>query len=47
MGLRNSMDSVFGWHHFAHAANAESGGDSLGGMDAKSMKASSANGSGS
>ncbi|MEE4023468.1 enoyl-CoA hydratase [Gordonia sp. PKS22-38] len=54
MGLRNSMDSVFGWHHFAHAANAESGGDSLGGMDAKSMKASSgssggagSNGSGS
>ncbi|MCR8896683.1 enoyl-CoA hydratase [Gordonia sp. GONU] len=40
MGLRNSMDSVFGWHHFAHSANAEaSGGDSLGGMDAKSMKA--------
>ncbi len=41
MGLRNSMDSVFGWHHYAHAANSEaSGGDSLGGMDAKSMKAS-------
>lgn len=41
MGLRNSMDSVFGWHHFAHSANAEAaGGDSLGGMDAKSMKAS-------
>jgi len=46
MGLRNAMDSVFGWHHFAHAANAEDGGDSLGGMDAKSMKASSANGTG-
>ncbi|GAA1457257.1 enoyl-CoA hydratase [Williamsia maris] len=41
MGLRTSMDSVFGWHHFAHSANAEAaGGDSLGGMDAKSMKAS-------
>ncbi len=41
MGLRNSMDSVFGWHHFAHSANAEAAdGDSLGGMDAKSMKAS-------
>ena len=23
MGLRNSMDSVFGWHHYAHAANSE------------------------
>lgn len=46
MGLRNSMDSVFGWHHFAHAANSEAGGDSLGGMDAKSMKASSAAASG-
>ena len=41
MGMRTAMDSVFGWHHFAHSANAESsGGDSLGGMDAKSMKAS-------
>ncbi|MGV9826791.1 enoyl-CoA hydratase [Gordonia sp. NPDC003429] len=39
MGLRNAMDSVFGWHHFAHSANAEaSGGDSLGGMNAGSMK---------
>lgn len=37
MGLRNAMDSVFGWHHYAHSANAEAG-DSLGGMDAKSMK---------
>lgn len=40
MGMRTAMDSVFGWHHYAHAANAEAGGDSLGGMDAKSMKAS-------
>lgn len=41
MGLRTAMDSVFGWHHYAHSANAEaSGGDSLGGMDAKSMKSS-------
>jgi enoyl-CoA hydratase len=40
MGMRNAMDSVFGWHHYAHAANAEGGGDSLGGMDAKSMKSS-------
>ncbi|MDL9936186.1 enoyl-CoA hydratase [Gordonia sp. ABSL1-1] len=41
MGLRNAMDSVFGWHHYAHSANAEAG-DSLGGMDAKSMKSSAA-----
>ena len=53
MGLRNAMDSVFGWHHFAHAANAEGGGDSLGGMDAQSMKSAAStenaatNGSGS
>ncbi|MGZ8178582.1 enoyl-CoA hydratase [Williamsia sp. SKLECPSW1] len=45
MGLRNAMDSVFGWHHFAHSANAEADGDSLGGMDAKSMKASAGDGS--
>ena len=39
MGLQNAMTSVFGWHHFAHSANAEaSGGDSLGGMDARSMR---------
>ena len=40
MGMRNGMDSVFGLHHFAHAHNAEVGADSLGGMDAKSMKKS-------
>ena len=40
MGMRNGMDSVFGLHHFAHAHNAEVGTDSLGGMDAKSMKSS-------
>ncbi|MFI6997335.1 enoyl-CoA hydratase [Nocardia sp. NPDC050175] len=39
MGMRNGMDSVFGLHHFAHAHNAEVGADSLGGMNAKSMKA--------
>lgn len=45
MGLRTAMDSVFGWHHFAHAANSEaSSGDSLGGMDAKSMKAAATSG---
>jgi enoyl-CoA hydratase len=41
MGMRNGMDSVFGLHHFAHAHNAETGADSLGGMDAASMKAAS------
>jgi enoyl-CoA hydratase len=41
MGMRNGMDSVFGLHHFAHAHNAEVGADSLGGMDARSMKPSS------
>ncbi|MDQ2797722.1 MAG: enoyl-CoA hydratase [Actinomycetota bacterium] len=40
MGMRTGMDSVFGLHHFAHAHNAEIGADSLGGMDARSMKAS-------
>nr|WP_296766504.1 enoyl-CoA hydratase [Rhodococcus sp. (in: high G+C Gram-positive bacteria)] len=38
MGLRTGMDSVFGLHHFAHSHNAEVSADSLGGMDAKSMK---------
>ncbi|MGW4842216.1 enoyl-CoA hydratase [Nocardia brasiliensis] len=38
MGMRAGMDSVFGLHHFAHAHNAEVGADSLGGMNAKSMK---------
>jgi enoyl-CoA hydratase len=41
MGMRNGMDSVFGLHHVAHAHNAEVGADSLAGMDARSMKASS------
>ncbi|RZQ63134.1 enoyl-CoA hydratase [Amycolatopsis suaedae] len=39
MGMRSGMDSVFGLHHFAHAHNSEvSGGDSLGGQDARSMR---------
>jgi enoyl-CoA hydratase len=38
MGMRTGMESVFGLHHFAHAHNAEVGADSLGGMDARSMK---------
>ena len=40
-GMRAGMDSVFGLHHFAHAHNAEVSTDSLGGLDAKSMKAAS------
>ena len=36
-GMRAGMDSVFGLHHAAHAHNAEVGGDSLAGLDAKSM----------
>ncbi|WP_405488390.1 enoyl-CoA hydratase [Nocardia sp. NBC_00511] len=43
MGMRAGMDSVFGLHHFAHAHNAEVGADSLGGMNAKSMKAAATN----
>src|SRR5262249_56274243 len=43
MGMRSGMDSAFGLHHVAHAHNAETGADSLAGMDAKSMKAAQAN----
>ncbi|GAB3576536.1 enoyl-CoA hydratase [Amycolatopsis endophytica] len=38
MGMRSGMDSVFGLHHFAHAHNAETSTDSLGGQDARSMR---------
>jgi enoyl-CoA hydratase len=38
MGMRAGMDSVFGLHHFAHAHNAEVGTDSLGGLDARSIR---------
>ncbi|MBK1785928.1 enoyl-CoA hydratase [Prauserella cavernicola] len=38
MGLRSGMDSVFGLHHFAHAHNAETSDDSLGGQTARSMR---------
>ncbi|PXY34006.1 enoyl-CoA hydratase [Prauserella flavalba] len=38
MGLRSGMDSVFGLHHFAHAHNAETSTDSLGGQTARSMR---------
>jgi enoyl-CoA hydratase len=41
MGMRNGMDSVFGLHHVAHAHNAETGADSLAGLDARSMKKAS------
>jgi enoyl-CoA hydratase len=40
MGLRAGMDAVFNLHHFAHAHNAETSADSLGGMDARAMKRS-------
>jgi enoyl-CoA hydratase/carnithine racemase len=38
MGQRAGMDAVFGLHHLAHAHNAEVGGDSLAGMDARAMR---------
>jgi enoyl-CoA hydratase len=41
MGMRNGMDSVFGLHHVAHAHNAETGTDSLAGMNAAAMKKAS------
>ncbi|MEU5395875.1 enoyl-CoA hydratase [Streptomyces tibetensis] len=37
-GLHAGLDSVFGLHHLAHAHNAETGDDSLGGMDVRAMK---------
>lgn len=37
-GLHAGMDSVFGLHHLAHAHNAEAGGDSLAGQNARTMK---------
>ncbi|MFJ5953832.1 enoyl-CoA hydratase [Streptomyces noursei] len=37
-GLHTGLDSVFGLHHLAHAHNAETDRDSLGGMDIKKMK---------
>lgn len=38
MGLRAGIDSVYGLHHVAHSHNAEAGGDSLAGHDARSMR---------
>ncbi|MFI5981134.1 enoyl-CoA hydratase [Streptomyces sp. NPDC051555] len=37
-GLHSGMDSVFGLHHLAHAHNAETAADSLGGMNIAAMK---------
>jgi enoyl-CoA hydratase len=37
MGLRDVMDATYGLHHFAHAHNALTSTDHLGGQDAKSM----------
>lgn len=44
MGMRDGMDAVFGLHHLAHAHNAETAEDSLGGQDARSMKAAGRSG---
>lgn len=41
-GMHAGMDSVFGLHHLAHAHNAETAKDSLGGMDVRAMKEASA-----
>ncbi|MGW8353434.1 enoyl-CoA hydratase [Streptomyces wedmorensis] len=41
-GLHTGIDSVFGLHHLAHAHNAETAPDPLGGMDIRSMKAAGA-----
>lgn len=38
-GKRTAMDAVFHMHHFAHAQSDLTQGNSLGGMDAKSMAA--------
>ncbi|MEU2511368.1 enoyl-CoA hydratase [Streptomyces syringium] len=38
-GLHSGLDSVFGLHHLAHAHNAETAADPLGGMDVAAMKA--------
>ncbi|MER6052184.1 enoyl-CoA hydratase [Streptomyces sp. NPDC020883] len=37
-GLHTGLDSVFGLHHLAHAHNAETARDPLGGMDLGKMK---------
>ena len=37
-GLHSGMDAAFGLHHVAHAHNAETASDPLGGMDIRAMK---------
>ncbi|WP_327734960.1 enoyl-CoA hydratase [Streptomyces nojiriensis] len=37
-GLHTGMDSVFGLHHLAHAHNAETAADSLGGVNTAALK---------
>ncbi|MFI9306295.1 enoyl-CoA hydratase [Streptomyces triculaminicus] len=37
-GLHAGLDSVFALHHLAHAHNAETAADPLGGMDVRAMK---------
>lgn len=37
-GLHTGLDSIFGLHHLAHAHNAETAPDALGGMDIRAMK---------
>ncbi|MFI9353991.1 enoyl-CoA hydratase [Streptomyces lydicus] len=41
-GLHSGLDSVFGLHHLAHAHNAETAADPLGGMDLRAMRQHSA-----
>lgn len=41
-GLHTGLDSVFGLHHLAHAHNAETAADALGGMDIRAMRQHSA-----
>lgn len=38
MGMRDTMDAVFGLHHLAHAHNALSADNYIGGQDVASMK---------
>ncbi|MEV6668871.1 enoyl-CoA hydratase [Streptomyces sp. NPDC051162] len=38
-GLHSGLDAAFALHHLAHAHNAETGDDPLGGMDIEAMKA--------
>ncbi len=40
MGKRNTMDAVYGYHHFAHANNTIVKGDYIAGFDGKKMSAS-------